>query len=50
MTARQIKRRRVRNMASRLRWLAWMFGRDGVQLFVVPLSVRGIVQGIEVTA
>jgi hypothetical protein len=37
-------------MTSRLRWLAWVFGRDGVRLFVVPLSVRGIFQGIEVTA
>ena len=50
MTARQIKRRRVRTMNSRLHWLAWMFGRDGVRLFVVPLSVRGVVEGIEVSA
>lgn len=49
MTARNIKRRRVRNMTSRLHWLAWVFGRDGVRLLVVPLSVRGIVHGIEVT-
>ena len=48
MTARQIKRRRVRTMNSRLHWLAWMFGRDGVRLFVVPLSVRGIAIEIEV--
>lgn len=50
MTARQIKRRRVRNMARCLRWLAWVFGRDGVRLFVAPLSAHGVVHGIEVTA
>lgn len=48
MTARQIKRHRVRNMTSRLNWLAWVFGRDGVLLLVVPLSVRCVVHGIEV--
>lgn len=31
MSARQIKRRSARNMTSRLHWLAWMFGRDGVR-------------------
>ena len=48
MSARQIKRRRVRNMTSRLHWLAWMFGLDGVRLLVAPLSVRGVSHGIEV--
>jgi len=38
-------------MASRLRWVARMFGgRDGLHLFVAPLSARGIVRGVEVTA
>lgn len=48
MTARQIKRRRVRNMSDRLRWLAWLFGRDGVRLFVAPLSARVISHEVEV--
>lgn len=48
MTARKIKRRRVRNMARCLRWLAWVFGRDGVRLFVVPLSACTNVKGIKV--
>lgn len=50
MSARSIKRHRVRNMTSRLHWLAWVFGRDGVRLLVVPLSVRCIAHGIEVSA
>ena len=50
MTARQIKRRRVRNMTSRLHWVAWLFGRaDDVLLFVAPLSAHVIVDGVEVT-
>lgn len=50
MSARKIRRRRVRAMTSRLRWLAWIFGRDGVWLLVVPLSARCDARAIEVMA
>jgi hypothetical protein len=47
MTARQIKRRRMCNMTSRLHWVAWLFGRaDDVRLFVAPLSAHVIVDGV----
>lgn len=50
MSARRIKRRRVRNMTIRLNWLAWVFGRDVVRLFVVPLSACVSIKGIKVPA